>query len=160
MTLGSCVFPQLSLRLARLPVWCRQPWPLPGGGSKVGSKTTARGLRVPHDTFLTGLQMAGDSRQLCRRWLAGCIAHRIRSFLFLTGEGNHVSFHTLTICQVKCKWRFWIFFSRRRKTPLYTGRPVIRCRLISACFLLLSQPVMTNGSFRSLSQVFSTLNSI
>lgn len=91
MTPGSCVFPQLFPRsLPDCPSGVVGPWPLLGGGSKVGSKTRTRGLRVPHDAFLAGLQMAGDNRQLCRRWLAGCIAHRIRSFLFLTGEGSHV----------------------------------------------------------------------
>lgn len=42
----------------------------------------------------------------------------------------------------------------------YWGRPVIRCGLISAGFLQLSQRVMTDGSFRSVSEFFSTLNSI
>lgn len=40
----------------------------------------------------------------------------------------------------------------------YSGRPVIRCGLISTGFLPLSQRVMTDGSFQS--QFFSTLNSI
>lgn len=152
VTCVSSAVPSLSVRL---PFWCRRPRPLHRGGSKVGSEETGAGLRVAHDAFLTGLQTTGDNLQLCG-WRQG------------TGEGTQVWFHTLTCVRwngdggswaafaSEWFWKRWILsphmrFTSCRRRENYWGRPVIRCGLISAGFLPLSQRVMTDGSFRSVS---------
>lgn len=144
-------------------VWRLRPRPLLRGGSKVGSGMAGvTTWCLPHRPPDGGRQSATVPTVTCKNG-EGSQTSTYACLKMSLKKPSALLFFLWNALAIWNSWHMLFAFCRRKNSPpvfLHTRRPVIRCHLISASFLPLFQRVMTDGSCRSLSQYFSTLNSI